>query len=130
VIPEQGSNAAEGHTGPSGANSPVEWVDCEDYQSWYPYAEPLDHWKARQLEDAPYRSPDHWEALARAAGLSVTAATSTPVGPSEGQRPSGHAEPCPPSPAPAPSSPSDAGHSGQPSPTAQQSPEASQSPES
>jgi hypothetical protein len=124
VIPEQGSNAAEGHTGPSGAKSPVEWVDCEDYQSWYPYAEPLDHWKARQLEDAPYRSPDHWEALARAAGLSAR-----PAGPSEGQKPSGRAEPSQPSPAPAPSWPSGAGHPGQPSPTAQQNPEASQSPE-
>jgi hypothetical protein len=48
--PEQGSNASEGHTGPSGAISPVVWVDCEDYQGWSHHTESL-----RPVVPGPFR---------------------------------------------------------------------------
>jgi hypothetical protein len=68
---ETGPNAPEGHTGPSGANEPIVWVDCEDSLRFGLDPESLDAWKARQLEQAPVRSSEHWEALARAAGVSA-----------------------------------------------------------
>lgn len=74
---ESQPNAAEGHTGPSGANEPIVWVDCEDSLRWGLDPESLEAWKARHLQDAPVRSSEHWEALARAAGV-----TSRPVEPS------------------------------------------------
>lgn len=72
MTPEQSPNATEGHTGPSGANEPIVWVDCEDSLRWGLDPESLAAWKARQLEQAPVRSSEHWEALARAAGVSAT----------------------------------------------------------
>jgi len=38
---ETGPHATEGHTGPSGANEPIVWVDCEDSLRWSHHRESL-----------------------------------------------------------------------------------------
>lgn len=53
--------------------------------------ESLEAWTEQALSAAPARTPEHWEALARAAGVSARSPE-----PCVRQSTSGHVEPCPP----------------------------------
>ena len=79
----------------------VEWVDPADVERLMLDAELSEDWRARYVDDAPYRSPDHWADLARLAGFSPAIADEA----ASDRTDDDHAGPASPPPGPVPGGP-------------------------
>lgn len=69
-------------------NEPLGWPDERERQALGLELELVDDWVSRELQGAPVRGPEHWTALARAAGVSAS-----PARHAQAETPSDHAGP-------------------------------------